>query len=130
MGDMPSLSLQYFLNDYEFFGQTKKRTFETFLQVYRYVNFYHPAHFWSHQEQLMAERWVTFDKDCMTISLNNGPDSNLNNCLKGSVYQEFAIINSNIVYFLGSLGAFVEYYGCQQLACFLRCVLQICFTVS
>ncbi len=49
----------------EFFNQTKKRTFKTFLQVIGYVNFYHPTPFWGHQEQLMAEWWVTFDKDCM-----------------------------------------------------------------
>ena len=34
------------------------------IQVIGYVNFYRPAPFWGQQEQLMAEWWVTFDKDC------------------------------------------------------------------
>ena len=51
-------------NGYEFFNQTKKRTFKTFSQVIGYVNFYHPVPFWGHRKQLMAEWCVTFDKDC------------------------------------------------------------------
>ncbi len=54
----------------EFFNQTKKRTFKTFLQVIAYVNFYHPAPFWGHQEQLMAEWWVTFDIDCIPCNVS------------------------------------------------------------